>query len=89
MESVWVFAGINHQHWQFLALEALRHVDDILPGSHNPSPLLSLKAITPTWTVPWPSIAILLGQDLGPVTEGLLHLSGLGLLLGGHPGGGV
>ena len=32
---------------------------------------------------------ILLGQDLGPVAEGLLHLSGLSRLLGSHSGGGI
>ena len=32
---------------------------------------------------------ILLGQDLGPVAEGLLHLSGLSRLLGSHSGRGI
>ena len=83
-------AGINHQHWQFLALEALRHVDDILPGV--PQPISAVVAEGDHAHLDGAVAVnghILLGQDLGPVTEGLLHLSGLGLLLGGHPGGGV
>ena len=83
-------AGIEHQDRQFLALKALRDIQDILPGV--PFPVAAVVAERDHACLNGAvtgDLYILLAPDLGAVGQSGFHLAVLGILLGSYPGGGV
>ena len=83
-------AGVDDQNGQLLALEAVGHIHDVLPGI--PQAVAAVVAEGDDAHLDGAVAVnghIRLGQDLGAVAEGLLDLALLGDLLRLHPGGGV
>ena len=83
-------ARIEHQDRQFLALKALRDIQDILPGV--PFPVAAVVAERDHACLNGAvtgDLYILLAPDLGAVGQSGFHLAVLGILLGSYPGGGV